>query len=217
MREGNEIMYSKDQILSTINKCLEEKGTRKFTQTVELALNFRETDFSKPENRLNLEVVLPKGRGKTVNIVVFADGALAADAKTAGADVIISGAEIPNLEKKKLKNMADNSEFFAQPQLMMQIGKSFGQVLGGRGKLPKPIVGNVGQILKNVRNTVKLRTKGKNLPTVHCPVGTEKMSAEDIYENISAVLNAVTNKLGEQRFASAYLKLSMGKSIKIGA
>jgi large subunit ribosomal protein L1 len=210
-------MYSKDQILSTINKCLEEKGTRKFTQTVELALNFRETDFSKPENRLNLEVVLPKGRGKTVNIVVFADGALAADAKTAGADVIISGAEIPNLEKKKLKNMADNSEFFAQPQLMMQIGKSFGQVLGGRGKLPKPIVGNVGQILKNVRNTVKLRTKGKNLPTVHCPVGTEKMSAEDIYENISAVLNAVTNKLGEQRFASAYLKLSMGKSIKIGA
>ena len=217
MREGNEIMYSKEQILSAINKCLEDKGTRKFTQSVELAVNFKETDFSKPENRLNLEVILPKGRGKNINIVVFADGDVASDAKAAGADTIISGAEIPNLDKKKMKKMADSSEFFAQPQLMMPIGKSFGQVLGGRGKLPKPIIGNITQILKNVRNVVKLKTKGKNLPTVHCPVGTEKMSADEIFENVMAVLNSVSAKLGDQMIASVYIKLSMGKSIKIGA
>ncbi len=210
-------MYSKEQLLSAINKCFEDKGSRKFAQTVELAINFKDVDFSKPENKLNLEVPLPKGRGKHTNIVVFADGAVALDAKAAGADVIIPAADIPKLEKKKLKNMADDSEFFAQPQLMMQIGKSFGQVLGGRGKLPKPIVGNIGQMLKNVRDTVKLRTKGKNLPTVHCAVGTEKMSPEDIYENVTAIFNVLSNKQGEAKIASAYIKLSMGKSIKIGA
>ena len=207
-------MYTNEQILSAVNKALAEKGSRKFVQSVELAVNFKGLDMSKAENKLNLEVALPKGRGKKLDVVVFAEGNIAADAKAAGADQVIGGAEIPNL-KLEIKKAAKHSEFFAQPQLMMIVGKNLGLILGGRGKLPKPIIGNVGMMIKGVRNTVKVRTRGRNLPVVHCPIGAESMSAEDIAENANAVFSAIRTKIGDQSLKSAYVKLSMGKPIRI--
>ena len=207
-------MYTNEQILSAVNTALVEKGSRKFVQSVELAVNFKGLDMSKAENKLNLEVALPKGRGKKLDVVVFADGNLASEAKSAGADRVIGGAEIPEL-KLEIKKAAKHSEFFAQPQLMMVVGKNLGQILGGRGKLPKPIIGNVGSMIKDVRNAVKVRTRGKNLPVVHCPIGVESMSAEDIAENATAVFSAIRTKIGDQSLKSAYVKLSMGKPIKI--
>ena len=210
-------MYTKEQILAAINKALADKGKRKFTQSVELAMNFRGINFDKAENRISLDVTLPKGRGKETKVVVFADGPMASEAKAAGADTVLSGAEISKLatEPGKLKVMAKNSEFFAQPQLMMLIGKSFGQILGGRGKLPKPLIGNVAVMLRGVRNVAHLKTRGKNLPTVHCAVGSETMSAEDIAENVNAILSAVVAKVGDYAVSSAYVKLSMGTSQRI--
>ena len=45
----------------------ENKGKRKFKQSVELAVNFKDIDFSKQDNRLNLDIILPNGRGKASN------------------------------------------------------------------------------------------------------------------------------------------------------
>jgi len=207
-------MYTNEQILAAVNKALAEKGSRKFVQSVELAINFKGLDMSKAENKLNLDIPLPKGRGKKLDIVVFADGNMANDAKAAGADRVISGEEIPAY-KNEIKKAAKHSEFFAQPQLMIVVGKNLGQILGGRGKLPKPVVGNIGNTIKAARNVVKVRTRGKNLPVVHCPIGTENMSAEDITENASAVIMAVKTKIGEQSLKSILVKLSMGKPVKI--
>lgn len=207
-------MYTNEQILAAVNKALAEKGGRKFVQSVELAINFKGLDMSKAENKLNLEVPLPKGRGKKIDIVVFADGNMATDARAAGADRVISGEDIPAY-KNEIKKAAKHSEFFAQPQLMIVVGKNFGQILGGRGKLPKPVVSNVGNMIKAARNVVKVRTRGKNLPVVHCPIGTEEMSAEDITENANAVITAVKTKIGEQSLKSILVKLSMGKPVKI--
>lgn len=209
-------MWSTEQITNAINKALEEKGSRKFTQTVELIMNFRDVDFSKPENKLNLDIALPKGRGKNISVVVFADGPVAADAKAAGADVVIGGAEIPAYDKGEIKTLAKAGEFFAQPQLMMIVGKNFGQLLGARGRLPKPLVGNVAAAIKGVRNVVHIRTRGKNLPTVHCAIGTESMPAADIAANAMAVLSAVAAKVGDQSLSATYVKLSMGKPCRMG-
>jgi large subunit ribosomal protein L1 len=51
----------------------ENKGKRKFLQSVELAINFRGIDFAKTDNRLNLSVPLPAGRGKQSSLAVFTD------------------------------------------------------------------------------------------------------------------------------------------------
>ncbi|MCX6776000.1 MAG: 50S ribosomal protein L1 [Candidatus Micrarchaeota archaeon] len=207
----------REKILDALKKALEDKGKRKFTQSVELAINFRDIDFNKQENRLNLEIVLPRGKGREQKVAVFADGQLAMDAKKLGVDVIGSD-ELPKLaaDKAKLGSMLD-FEFLAQPNLMAVVAKHLGQVLGTRGKLPKPLLGTkLGEAIERAKKVVKIKSKGKYLPVAHCLVGTENMGLEELAENIEAVLDAVKAKAGEQRIKSIYLKLTMGKPQKIG-
>ncbi|MEM3400249.1 MAG: 50S ribosomal protein L1 [Candidatus Micrarchaeia archaeon] len=203
-------------IEEAIRKCLEDKGKRKFLQSVEVAINFKGVDFSKPENRLNVDVVLPHGRGREVGVVAFADGQLALDVKKAGASVVISSDEIPKLagDKKRLKTLYKNA-FIAQPSLMAVVGKHLGQKLAIRDKMPKPITGSVEEAIKRAKKSVVLKTKGKYLPVVHCLIGSENMSVEQLADNLEAVLDAVKKAVGEGKIRSAYVKLTMGKPHRV--
>jgi large subunit ribosomal protein L1 len=206
----------KKKVAAALTKCMEEKGKRKFTQSVELIMNFRGIDFNKPENRLNLDIVLPKGRGKVPKVVVFGETQVALDAKNAGADMVLGGAEIPKLATDpNFKKMLKNTEFISEPKLMTVVGKSLGQMLGARGKLPKPIMGtSVAEAIKQAKSRVKMVTKGKYLPVAQCLVGSETMSIDDLVENIDSVYEKVKAKVTEPSIKSVYIKLSMGKAIK---
>jgi len=207
----------REKILKALNGALEDKGKRKFTQSVELAINFRDIDFNKQDNRLNLEIVLPKGKGREQKVAVFGDGQVALDAKKAGL-LVITTEEIPKLaaDKAKLKSLLDY-ELLAQPNLMAVVAKNLGQTLGTRGKLPKPLLGvKLEEAADRARKVVKVKSKGKYLPVVHCLVGTENMTAEELADNIEAVLEAVKAKTGEQRMKSIFVKLTMGKPRRIG-
>src|SRR5512137_1917184 len=84
------------KLAEAVKKAMEEKGKRKFKQAVEIIINMRGIDFAKSENRLNLDIVLPKGKGgKELKSAVFAEGNMADEARRAGADLIIQPAEIP--------------------------------------------------------------------------------------------------------------------------
>lgn len=207
----------RQKTLDALKKALEDKGKKKFTQSVELAINFRDIDFNKQDNRLNLEVALPKGKGREQKIAVFADGQMALEAKKLGI-MIIGSEELPKLaaDKARLKSML-NYEFLAQPNLMAVVAKNLGQVLGTRGKLPRPLMGvKLEEAVERAKKVVRIKSKGKYLPVAHCLVGTENMTPEDIADNIDAVLDAVKAKTGEQRIKSVFVKLTMGKSQKIG-
>ena len=204
--------------MTVLKTCLEDKGKRKFTQSVEFIMNFKGVDFSKQNSRLNVSVILPNGTGRTVKVAVFADGQLAMDAKKAGTDLVMSGADIPDLakDKVKLKQLMKDYIFFAQPNLMMQIGKNLGQLMGVKDKLPKPIVGgSIEKLAEAERRTVRLKSKGKYLPVASCLVGNENMEIEKLAENITQVYEAVSNSVGKQSLKSAYVKLTMGKPVKV--
>ncbi|MBI4399986.1 hypothetical protein HY570_04520 [Candidatus Micrarchaeota archaeon] len=209
---------NKEKLITSLNTILQDKGKRKFSQSVELILNFRGIDFSKPNSRLNLEVLLPKGKGKAVRIGVFADGQAALDARNNGADVIFSTEDVAKLaaDRPRLKKLLLDHEFLAQPSLMMVVGKQMGQVLGTKDRLPRPIVGMaMKDLMERAKRTIKLKSKGKYLPVAQCLVGTEKMEVNDLADNVEAVVDAVKNKVGEQSIKSAYVKLTMGKPVKI--
>lgn len=217
--EGN-YMIEKEAFVAAFNTALADKGKRKFTQTAELMINFTSIDFNKQDNRLNLELLLPKGKGKEMKIGVFTDGGqVALDAKNAGFTTINSD-EIAKLgaDRPKLKALAKTHEFLAEPKLMMVVGKSLGQFLGTRDKLPKPLVGaQMAALADKVRRSVRLKSKGKYLPVVQCAVGNENMSAADLAENAYAVYEAARNKVGGDFFVkSVMVKLSMGKPVKVG-
>ena len=195
----------------------ENKGKRKFSQSVELAINFMGIDMSKQDNKINLEVKLPNGKGKSHNVTIFADDKnIVNKAQTSGA-TIISSAQLPSIatDKAKMNELLQN-ELLAQPSLMPLIARSLGQFLGPRNKMPKPLIGiDVSTAVQDTAKSVYLRTKGKNLPTVHCMVGTESMEPSALSANIDEVVNAVVKKVGRQHIRSVYAKFTMSKPIKI--
>jgi large subunit ribosomal protein L1 len=192
---------------------------RNFVQSVEVSITLRDLDFKQPESRIRAEVALPKGRGKPTQIGVFAEGDMAQQAKKQKLDVY-SKDDIEELGKnrKKAKQIAETHEFFvAQADLMPLIGRMLGPVLGRRNKMPKPIppVAPLEPLVTKLRDTVAVDSK--NNPVVHCYVGTEKMSEDDLAENALAVINTVERMLprGEGNISSIHMKTSMGKPVKV--
>jgi large subunit ribosomal protein L1 len=100
---------------------------------------------------------------------------------------------------------------------MANIGKTLGVVLGPRGKMPRPIPpgSDPSGPISNLRNTIKVRSKDKKV--FHCMVGVENMKAEDIADNIDAVLKRVESKLehGRLNLHSVYVKTTMGPSVRL--
>lgn len=193
------------------------RGKRKFNQSVELAINFTGMDFSKQDNRLNLEVKLPNGKGKELKMMVFADDSKILDtAQKAGARTAKSADLTGIATDKDRMNELLQYELIAQPSLMPLIAKSLGQFLGPRNKMPKPLIGaDAATIIGNVAKSVYLRSKGKYLPTVHCMVGTEKMPIQEITANIDEVLGTVIKKVGKQHIKSVFVKLTMSEPMKL--
>lgn len=207
----------KKKLVDGLNKAVSEKGKRKFLQSVEIIINMRGIDFSKSENRLNLDIVLPKGKGgKELKSAVIGDMQTVDAAKKAGADLVILPDQIAGFAaKEKITDLADNYFLLAQPSMMGQVAKSLGQYLGKRGKLPKPIVGDVKELIVRSKNSIRIVSKGRYLPVAQALIGTEKMSVEDLSENAETVYEAVKNKVNEGNIKSVYLKLTMGKPVKL--
>ncbi|RLJ08269.1 MAG: 50S ribosomal protein L1 [Candidatus Aenigmatarchaeota archaeon] len=205
-------------MLEKIQEARKRAKPRRFKQSFDLIINLKGVDLTKPENRFSIELLLPAGRGKEQKVAVFADS-LVGQAKSS-ADLVIQKPEIEKLakDKKKLKKIANEYDWFlAEAPLMPLIGKTWGQVLGPRGKMPKPVPPNVQlkPLIDNLKNSVRLVLK--TTPVIMVPVGTEDMQDEAIQKNIEAVLAAVKEKLpkGKQNLRSVYLKLTMGEVVRL--
>ncbi len=204
-----------------IEKAKTESKKRKFIQSLELILNFKKVDFKKPENRINVTAVLPKGRGKKIKVAAIVGDELLVEAKQ-NADKVITKDELTSLakNKKEAKKIAKQYDFFiAQTDLMAEVGKTLGQILGPKGKMPRPVppTAKLKPLIESMQKNLLIKMKGKFLPTLQATIGTEEMSTEDLYENASSILEAIKNKLPnrEGNIKSAYVKTTMGKPIKI--
>ncbi len=209
----------REKIATAVEEAKKNSKPRKFKQTIELAVNLKDIDMKKPENRLNDEIMLPHGKGKPVKIAVFATGELAMQAKKL-ADIVLTKEDLEDLakNKRKAKKIAKEYDFFiAQADLMPLIGRYLGPILGPRGKMPKPVPpnANLEPIINRLRKTVRIRTKDN--PVFHVPVGTEDMPTEKIAENIETIFKFLENKLekGLGNVKSAYVKTTMGKAVRV--
>ncbi|AFL94612.1 50S ribosomal protein L1P [Thermococcus cleftensis] len=212
--------FDRQKLVEAVKEAKARAKPRNFTQTVEMAVNLKDIDLRKPENRFKLEVVLPHGRGKEPKIAVIADGAVAEAAKKLGLDVI-SGEQLEELAKspRQARKLAKNYDFFiAAAPLMPKIGRYLGRYLGPRNKMPQvvpPTMTNLEPIVNKLKKTVRIQLK--NNPVVHARIGTEDMDDEKLAENAEAVLNAILNKLerGENQVKSVYIKTTMGPAVKV--
>lgn len=157
----------------------------KFVEGVDIAVNLG-IDSRKSDQTVRGSTVLPNGTGKTVRVAVFTQGANAAAAQAAGADIV----GMDDLaESIKAGNM-DFDVVIASPDAMGVVGR-LGQVLGPRGLMPNPKVGtvtpDVASAVKNAKGG-QVRYRADKNGIVHCTIGKINFNAEQLQGNLAALL-----------------------------
>jgi large subunit ribosomal protein L1 len=210
----------KQEILEAVKEAKEKSKPRNFTQSVDVIITIKDLDVKKPENRIDEEVLLPNGRGKEVKIAFIADGELALQAKKSGADLVINKPELEDIgkDRKEAKKIANQHDFFvAQADMMPQVGRFLGPVLGPRKKMPKPVpaAAKPDPIMERLKSTVKVRIKDQ--PVIQALVGSQDMKDELIASNIEAILGVLDQKLekGRSQIKSMYIKTTMGPVARV--
>jgi large subunit ribosomal protein L1 len=212
---------AEDTIEQAVSRALEDAPERNFRETVDLAINLRDLDLNDPSNRIDEGIVLPSGTGQDTQIVVFASGETALRAEDV-ADKVLSKSDLEDLgdDTDAAKDLAGETDFFiAEANLMQDIGRYLGTVLGPRGKMPTPLQpdDDVVETVNRMKNTVQLRSRDRR--TFHTRVGANDMSADEISDNIDTIVRRLEASLekGPLNIDSMYVKTTMGPSVEVPA
>jgi large subunit ribosomal protein L1 len=158
----------------------------KFAESVDVAVNLG-VDPRKSDQVVRGSTVLPNGLGKQVRVAVFAQGANAEAAKSAGADIV--GME--DLAAQIKAGQMDFDVVIASPDAMRVVGQ-LGPILGPRGLMPNPKVGtvtpNVADAVLNAKaGQVRYRTDKAGI--IHCPLGKVSFTPTALRENLEALMH----------------------------
>jgi large subunit ribosomal protein L1 len=207
------------ELEEAVASALEEAPPRNFRETVDLAINLRDLDLNDPSNRVDESIVLPEGTGQETTIVVFAEGETAVRASEVADDVLDSD-DLEDLgdDDDEAKDLAAATDFFiAEENMMQNIGRYLGTVLGPRGKMPDPLApdDDVVEVVERLRNSVQLRSGDRR--TFHTRVGAADMSAEEIADNIDVILRRLQADLekGPMNIDDVYVKTTMGPAVEV--
>ena len=187
----------------------------KFDETVEIHVKLG-IDPRKSDQTVRGTTVLPHGTGKTPKVIVFTKGDKIKAAEEAGAD--LAGAE--DLIQKVKDGFSDFDIAVASPDMMGEIGKNLGRILGP--KMPNP---RAGTVAPNPAKAVtelksgKIQYRADKAGIVHCPVGKVSFGAEKIVENLKVLLEAVV-KAKPSSAKGAYIRSvsmssTMGPAVKL--
>src|SRR5512136_1758596 len=164
------------RITALVDEAKKNSPKRNFNQAIELVANFRGLNVKAPENRINETVTLSHPIGREVKVCVIADGDLVVKARQSGADMVITKQEIDQYSGNK--KLAESYDYFvARMDLMAQVGKTLGSVLGPRGKMPDPIPpqANVDPLIKKYKTSVRIKIRDQ--PAIRCRIGSEDMES----------------------------------------
>ncbi|MCA9433586.1 MAG: 50S ribosomal protein L1 [Candidatus Omnitrophica bacterium] len=196
---------------------IKETATAKFDSTVEFVANLG-VDPRHADQQARGTVALPHGTGKSVKVLVFADGEQVKEAEEAGADYV--GLE-EYVEKITKEGWTDFDVAIATPSTMREVGK-LGRFLGPRGLMPNPKTGtvtpNVKQAVKDVK-AGRIEYRVDRAGVIHTPVGKASFDAEKLADNIQSVAEALNrakpNSAKGTYMKSTFVSTTMGPSVRI--
>lgn len=200
---------------------VKDTSTTKFDATVELHLRLG-VDPRHADQQVRDVAVLPHGLGKTVRVLVFAQGEGATLAREAGADIVAD-------DDETLKKIQDGwTEFdvaVATPDMMGKVGR-LGRVLGPRGLMPNPKAGTVvaEEHLPRVVGESKagrVEFRVDKTANLHVPIGKVSFSEEALYDNMAVLMDSI-KKSRPPAVKGAYVRrvtlaTTMGPGIKVDA
>ncbi len=202
-----------EKVADAIKKLKGSPEKRKFDQSFDLIINLKDIDIKKPEGKINEDFRLPNGLGREAKVVLFSD-----TVKQAGDAQVFTSADVDKFakDKRSAKKLIRQTDFFvAEPKMMAPIGKTMGQTLAPKGKMPKILSGDPKSLVAGLNSSTRLKVK--DAPVIQCVVGRESMDEQKLTENIMAVMKHLEMKLpqGRNNIKGVLLKLTMSKPVKL--
>ena len=198
---------------------LKEINYTKFDATVETHLRLG-VDPRHADQQVRGVVLFPHGLGKTVRVLVFAQGEVAKAAADAGADFV---ADDDEWMKKIQDGWVDFDVALTVPEMMGKVGR-LGRVLGPRGLMPSPKAGTIAQEdelprLINEAKAGRVDFRVDKTSNVHVPIGKVSFEANQLLENLTAFFEVV-KKARPAAVKGTYIRKvaitdTMGPGIKI--
>ena len=185
----------------------------KFDETVEIAVKLG-IEPKRSDQQVRGAVSLPRGIGKELRVIAFAEGDNAKAAEESGA-IEVGSAE---LAQKIQDGWMDFDVAIATPDMMKHVGR-LGKLLGPQGKMPSPKAGTVttdiGQTVAEFR-AGKIEFRNDSGGNLHAPVGKKSFSAEFLQENVDAFLGHIRGLKPAAAKGAFLLKVALSTSMSPG-
>lgn len=190
---------------------VKEMAKAKFDETIELSLQLG-IDARKADQIVRGSISLPRGTGKEVRVVVFAQADKAREAREAGADHVGDN----DIAEKIQKGWTDFDVAIATPDMMPVVGK-LGKILGPRNLMPNPKSGtvtvDVAKAVKEIKGG-RIEYRNDKNSNVHTIIGKASFPIEALAENYAAVVDEIT-RVKPSAAKGKYIK-SIGLSSTMG-
>jgi large subunit ribosomal protein L1 len=189
----------------------------KFDGSVDLHFNLN-VDSKKSDQMVRGTVVLPHGTGKKIRVAVFCKGEHEHEAREANAD-LVGGIELID---KVAGGFLDFDCAIATPEMMKDLSK-LGKVLGPRGLMPSPKTGTVtNDIAKAIEDVKKGKVEFRidKQAGIHLSVGKISFNEDQLYDNVSKVIEAITEakpaSVKGKYVRSLFISASMNPGLRLG-
>lgn len=207
--------YGIEEAVGLVPQVAKAKFDESVDVAIRLGVNPRQAD-----QMVRGAISLPHGVGKTVRVIVFAEGDAAKAAEEAGADFVGSDELIDKIQKE---GWTDFDSAVSVRSLMAKVGR-LGRVLGPRGLMPNPksgtVVGpeDVAKVVKEIKGgRVEFRVERAGI--VHASIGKASMSADALRDNALTLIKELV-RLKPASAKGAYVKsvtlsTTMGPGIRL--
>jgi len=204
-----DVKYSTSEAVGLVKKMATAKFEESVDVAVRLGVNPRHAD-----QMVRGACSLPHGTGKSVRVVVFAQGDAAKEAEAAGADVV--GAD--DLVQKIQGGWFEFDKAVATRDMMGKVGK-LGRVLGPRGLMPNPKVGTVvapekvGEAISELKRG-KIDFRVEKAGIIHAAIGKASMEQDQLVANLVTLIAALV-RMKPNSVKGTYIR-SVGISSTMG-
>ena len=196
---------------------IKKNCTTKFDESVDVSIQINN---KQKKNEINIRTVvnLPGGTGKKVKVAVVCEDVKAADAKSAGADIVGGDDFI-----EKIKNGEMNFEkLICTPSMMIKLSK-LGKVLGPKGLMPNPKLGSVTDDLKKAITDAKsgqAEIRNDKDGNIGVSIGKKSFTDDKLIKNFNAIIDTLekeksNNTVKGDLIKSAFITSTMGVSYKL--
>jgi len=171
-------------------KLIKDTVTTKFDPTVEVHMRLG-VDPRHADQQIREVVVMPHGLGKTVRVLVFADGEDARLAQEAGADFVADDEMIKRIQE----GWTDFDVAIAVPSMMGKVGR-LGRILGPRGLMPNPRAGTVApgpdvpRLIQEAK-AGRVEFRVDKTGNIHVPIGKASFGEAQLMDNLNTLIGVV--------------------------